>query len=217
VPAFDPGVPGYDPQTGEVQKYSGPGSAAMGAADVATFGLGDEAAAAMGTGIDMLPGGKGASYDQNLAEIRGNQQTAQTENPKSYIAGQVAGGVAQGLAAGPGILANAPSTLARVGGGMLTGAGMGGAYGLGSGEGIEGRLYEGGKDALIGGAVGGLIPAAAKGVSSGYSGYCRYAGGPGGRQIGRVQPVCAPYGRQRPRRRRHAWPCGAGQYGQGWL
>jgi hypothetical protein len=134
VPAFNPGVPGYDPQTGEVQKYSGPGSAAMGAADVATFGLGDEAAAAIGTGIDMLPGGKGASFDQNLAEIRGNQQTAQTENPKSYIAGQVAGGVAQGIAAGPGILANAPSTLARVGGGMLTGAGMGGAYGAGSGD-----------------------------------------------------------------------------------
>jgi len=171
VPAYaPPGVKGYDPQTGEVQKYGGLGSAGMGAADVTTFGAGDEAAAGLGTLIDMLPGGKGASYGQNLAEIRGNQDQAQRDNPKSYLAGQLAGGVAQGVAAGPAIMANAPSMIGRVAGGALTGAGMGGLYGLGSGEGVSGRLYEGGKDALIGGAVGGAFPVVAKGVSSAYSG-----------------------------------------------
>lgn len=170
VPAYvPPGVEGYDQKTGEVQKYGGLGSAGMGAADTATFGAGDEAAAGLGTLIDMLPGGKGASYSQNLAEIRGNQNQAQRDNPKSYLAGQVAGGVAQGLVAGPGVAANAPTLMGRVAGGAVTGGGMGGLYGLGSGEGVGGRLYEGAKDALIGGAVGGALPVVAKGASSVYS------------------------------------------------
>jgi len=170
VPAFvPPGVEGYDPQTGEVRKNSMAGSAASGAADMTTFGFGDEAAAGLGTLIDKLPGGKGASYGQNLAEIRGNQGQAQRDNPNSYLAGQVAGGIAQGVAAGPGVMANAPSLMGKVAGGAMTGGGMGGLYGLGSGEGIEGRLYEGGKDALIGVAAGGAFPVVAKGASKAYS------------------------------------------------
>lgn len=164
VPAFDPGVPGYDPKTGEVQKYGMGGSGAMGAADMTTFGFGDEAAAGLGMLID-----RNSSYDQNLAEIRGNQAQAKQDNPKSYLGGQIAGGVAQGLVAGPGIAANAPSMLGRIAGGAATGAGFGGLYGLGSGEGVGDRLYEGGKGAVIGGAVGGAFPVLAKGVSSAYS------------------------------------------------
>lgn len=164
VPEFNPGVPGYDPKTGEVQKYSGPGSAGMGAADIATFGFGDEAAAGLGTLID-----RNSSYDQNLAEIRGNQGQAQRDNPKSYLAGQVGGGVAQGIAAGPAILANAPSIGARILGGMATGGGMGGLYGLGSGEGLMGRAVEGAKGLGIGALVGGAFPVAAKGISSAYT------------------------------------------------
>lgn len=165
VPAFvPPGVEGYDPQSGEVQKYSGPGSAGMGAADMTTFGFGDEAAAGLGTLID-----RNSSFDQNLAEIRGNQGQAQQDNPKSYLGGQLAGGVAQGVVAGPAILANAPSMGARILGGMATGGGMGGLYGLGSGEGLQDRAVEGAKGLGIGALVGGAFPVAARGVSSAYT------------------------------------------------
>lgn len=42
--------------------------------------------------LDLAPG---APREQVLSEMRGNQQQAQEQNPKSYLAGQVAGGVAQ--------------------------------------------------------------------------------------------------------------------------
>lgn len=170
VPAYvPPGVEGYDPKTGEVSKYGKLGSAAMGAADVTSMGLGDEAAAGLGTLIDKLPGGKGAGYSQNLDEIRGNQATAQSENPKSYMAGQLAGGVAQGLAVGPGILANSPSVLGRAAGGMITGGGMGAVYGAGSGSDAKSRAEDALKSGAIGAAVGGAVPLALAGGSSVYS------------------------------------------------
>ncbi len=170
VPEFvPPGVEGYDPKTGGMSKYGKAGSAAMGAADVASMGFGDEAAALLATGIDKLPGGKGAPYAANLNEIRGNQADAQTENPKSYIAGQLAGGVAQGLAAGPGVMANAPTVMGRAIGGALTGGGMGAVYGAGSGTDAESRVKEALKSGTIGAAIGGAIPVVAKGASSLYS------------------------------------------------
>ncbi|TRD03796.1 hypothetical protein FJV76_14255 [Mesorhizobium sp. WSM4303] len=168
VPAFNPGVEGYDPQSGEVVRGKAD-SAMMGAADTTSFGFGDEAAAGLGTLIDKLPGGQGASYGQNLAEIRGNQADAQRDNPKSYLGGQIGGGIAQGLVAGPGVLANAPTTLGRALGGAVTGAGFGGLYGLGSGEDTEGRAIEGAKGAGLGALVGGAFPFVAKGASSAYS------------------------------------------------
>ncbi|WP_192248459.1 hypothetical protein [Mesorhizobium caraganae] len=144
-------------------------SAMMGAADTATFGFGDEAAAGLGTLFDKLPGGKGASYGQNLAEIRGNQADAQQDNPKSYLAGQIGGGVAQGIAAGPAILANAPTVAGRVLGGMATGGGMGALYGAGSGTDAQSRVVEALKNGGIGAAFGGAFPVVAKGASAGYS------------------------------------------------
>lgn len=170
VPAYvPPGVEGYDPKSGEVQQYGKGGSAAMGAADMTSFGFGDEAAAGLGTLIDKLPGGKGAGYDQNLAEIRGNQDQAQRDNPKSYLGGQIAGGVAQGLVAGPAVMANAPTVAGRALGGAITGGLMGGAYGAGSGTDLESRATEALKSGGIGAAVGGAFPVLAKGISSGYS------------------------------------------------
>jgi hypothetical protein len=169
VPEYvPPGVEGYNPKTGEVERGKS-SSAAMGAADTTTFGFGDEAAAGLGTLIDKLPGGKGASYDQNLAEIRGNQEDARRDNPKSYLGGQLAGGVAQGLVAGPGLLASAPTTLGRVLGGAATGGIMGGIYGAGSGTNTESRAIEALKSGSIGALAGGAVPVVAKGVSSGYS------------------------------------------------
>jgi len=170
VPEYvPPGVQGYDPQTGEVSRYSKLGSAAMGAADVTSMGLGDEAAAGLGTLIDKLPGGRGATYQQNLDEIRGNQAEAKSENPKSYMAGQLAGGVAQGAAMGPGILANSPSVLGRAAGGMITGGTLGSIYGAGSGTDAKSRVENALKSGAIGAAVGGAIPVALSGASALYS------------------------------------------------
>ncbi len=191
VPVFDPGVPGYDPQTGDVQKYGKGGSAAMGAADMTTFGAGDEAAALLGTGIDMLPGGKGASYDQNLAEIRGNQAQAQEDNPKSYLAGQVAGGVAQGLVAGPGVMASAPSIGGRMLGGAATGGLMGGAYGAGSGTDLKSRALGALENGGLGATIGGIFPVIAKGASAGYSAIADALSGRGAAKAAGVSPEVA--------------------------
>lgn len=170
VPVYKPpGVEGYDPKTGEVQKYGGLGSAAMGAADTTTFGFGDEAAAGIGTLIDKLPGGKGATYQQNLDEIRANQAKAQADNPKSYTAGQIGGGVAQGLVAGPGVMANAPTVFGRALGGALTGGAMGALYGAGSGTDAKSRVVDALKSGGIGAVVGGAVPVAMAGASKLYS------------------------------------------------
>lgn len=161
VPAFDPGVPGYNPETGNVE-FSKTHSAVSGAADTVTFGFGDELAAGLATGIDSLPGGRGNGYGDNLALIRSQQAKAQEDNPKSYLAGQIGGGVAQGLVAGgAGALPAAETLLGKVGFGALTGTGMGGIYGVGSGTDAKSRAYEGVKDALIGGLTGGAFPVAA--------------------------------------------------------
>ena len=97
VPAFvPPGVEGYDPQTGEVTpEFGKTRSAAYGAADTATFGFGDEMASYLGSAISGKP------REQVLAEMRGLQEQAQSQNPKSYLAGQIAGGVAQGVSSAP--------------------------------------------------------------------------------------------------------------------
>lgn len=190
VPAFNPGVPGYDPQSGEVLRGKAD-SAMMGGADTTTFGFGDEAAAGLGTLIDKLPGGKGASYDQNLAEIRGNQADAQHDNPKSYIAGQIGGGVAQGLVAGPGILANAPTFLGKAAGSAITGGLMSGLYGAGSGTDLKSRAVQAGENGLIGFAAGGAFPFLAKDLSLGYSAIANALAQRGAARAGGITPEVA--------------------------
>lgn len=165
VPEYvPPGVEGYDPQSGEVQKYSGPGSAAMGAADATTFGWGDELASYLGSGISGVP------REQVLREMRGNASQAQAENPGSYLAGQVGGGLAQAAATGGAGLgmnaARAGGSLGRIALGSAADAGLyGGAYGSGSAD--EGnRLAGGATGALAGAALGGAAPYVAAGASN---------------------------------------------------
>ncbi|RWO22814.1 hypothetical protein [Mesorhizobium sp.] len=164
VPAFaPPGVEGYDPQTGEVQQYGQGDSAAMGAADATTFGWGDELASYLGSGLSGVP------REQVLREMRGNASKAQFDNPGSYLAGQVGGGLAQALATGG---AGAASALARGGGTLgkvalgsaVDGLLYGGAYGSGSADDGD-RLAGGAKGAAFGAAVGGAAPFVAAGAS----------------------------------------------------
>lgn len=164
VPEYvPPGVEGYDPKTGAVTRQFGMGgSAAHGAADTLTFGFGDEVASYLGSAISGLP------RDQVLSEIRANQALAQEQNPGSYLTGQLAGGVAQGVASGP-LTASArfagSSLLPRVGAGMVDGLVAGGIYGAGSGTDAESRALEAAKGGATGLVAGGAFPLLSAGAS----------------------------------------------------
>lgn len=163
-PEFDPanvpgGVKGYNPETGMVERqHSMAGSAALGAVDTASFGFADELGSYVGSAMTGQP------RERVLAQMRRLQTNAQEQNPGSYLTGQIGGGVAQGLAAGPGILANATSLGGRVAGGAMTGAAMGGAYGAGSGTDTRSRIVEALKGTAIGGVAGAAFPLVATGV-----------------------------------------------------
>ncbi|ESZ50445.1 hypothetical protein X730_12040 [Mesorhizobium sp. L103C565B0] len=178
VPAFNPGVPGYDPQTGEVQKYGKAGSAVMGAADMATMGFGDEGTAGIGYLLDKLPGGKGRNFSDVLKEVRANQQKAYDDNWKSYDAGMVGAGVAGGAAlAKSGLSFLARAAAPRVGelsvplsrlamGGAADGAILGSINGAGNGTDAQSRAMGAGVGGAAGLGLGAAAPYAIAGVSA---------------------------------------------------
>ena len=147
-----------------------------GVVDLASSGFADEflGAPARYLGGKILPWQSNVTYEQALEEVRAADRAAAEANPKTYLAGQVVGGVglASGLAKGGlSLSANAPrgaSLISRVGRGAGEGAILGGAYGVGSGEDTSDRLTQGGLGAITGAAVGGAIPVVAQGVSSAY-------------------------------------------------
>lgn len=167
-PDFDGSkIPGYNPETGNVER-SKTASALSGAADTVTLGFGDELAAVAIKSIETLRGND-VEYSKVRDDIRADQADAQADNPKSYLAGQVGGGVAQGVATGgASLLAQAPSLGARVLGGGLTGLLYGGAHGLGSGEDTVDRLKQAGIEGVTGFVAGSAFPLIAKGASSAY-------------------------------------------------
>jgi len=141
-----------------------------GAADMMSFGLADEVAAAGGalTGV----GGDFGDYSRNLRVQRITQDQRDMADPISSTAGRVAGGVAQGVGLarnGVSLMGRLPSTAglgARVGAGAAEGALYGGAYGLGSGEGAGDRLAQGLGSAAAGGLIGGAVPVVASGLKA---------------------------------------------------
>lgn len=150
-----------------------------GIVDMVSGGFADEAGAAISAaGSHIFPWREPVTYDQALAEGRADTKTLAAEHPVADIAGKVTGGVGLGtqLAKRGLSLAAAAPTGARLGGatGLVArsaadGAILGGIYGLGSGEdGILNRGYEAGKGALLGAAIGGAVPVAARGISSAY-------------------------------------------------
>lgn len=184
VPKFVPvGVEGYDPKTGEIAPQIGAGrSAAHGAADTATFGFGDEVGSYVASALSGQP------RNQVLAEMRGMQRAAREQNPKSYLAGQVVGGVAQGVASAPASLsarfagsALLPRVLAGAGDGLV----MGGLYGAGSGTDAGSRLTEAAKTGGMGMLMGAALPAVGAGASRAYETIRnRLAASPVARQAG---------------------------------
>lgn len=171
-PEFDPanvpgGVSGYNAETGLVNKpMSKADSLALGGLDTMTMGFGDE----IGASISSMVSGR--SYDNELGRMRELATEGQAQNPKTYLMGQVGGGVTLGAALGnPSIMPGATSLGGQVVGGGLTGLGFGGLYGFGSGEGgFQNRMIRAAKDGALGAATGMAIPVVARGASSLYEG-----------------------------------------------
>jgi hypothetical protein len=151
------------------------GSAALGAADTLSFGIGDEVGAGLGAASEYLAsflnGQDPRSYDEILAKMRDQEDRAQAANPGSFLAGQIGGAVAGGVGlakGGASLAANAVSrgsSLGRVAAGSAAdGAILSAAHGFGTGEGTEDRFKNAGLSALTGTAAGFAGPFAVAGV-----------------------------------------------------
>lgn len=100
------------------------------------------------------------AYDEAVKRIRDEDRAAQEQHPVASTVGNVAGAVAVPLG---GVL-NAATLPARIGRGVVVGAGTGALYGAGEGEGAMDRASRATGGALLGGAIGGAAPAAIEGV-----------------------------------------------------
>ena len=119
-----------------------------GAADVMSFGTADEIAAAAqaATGVGTLGLPQGQDYETALAQERARDEAS---DPAARLTGNILGGLALGGAVG------VPRSAMQA---MGQGAGFGGAYSFGSGEGgVLERAIEGGKGAGLGAVTAGPI------------------------------------------------------------
>lgn len=145
------------------------------------LGFGDEAKAALGTGLDALADivrlkvpNPVASYNKNLGIERGRRQEWIDSHPVAKVGAQILGGgltlgAAPAVAAVNTARAAAPSLMQQVGRGSAVGATYGGLAGFGGSEGgAENRLLGGAGGAAVGGLLGAGIPAAAAGIGGGY-------------------------------------------------
>jgi hypothetical protein len=154
-------------QAGEKPEVSKLESLARGGAQSATLGFADEATG----GIEALwkkakgdPRTFHELYKQARDESRENYKLAQEANPKSYIAGEIAGVLPTLLIPGSGE-ANAVreiGTLAKIGKTAASGAKIGAAAGLGNSEAdlTDGKMenyVQAAKDTARGGTVGAVI------------------------------------------------------------
>ncbi len=151
------------PETGVVGAADAFG---RGAAKMAGLGFMDElGAGARYLGGKVFPWQPEVTYDQALAEVRGEDKRVAEAHPAANIAGSVTGA----LGLGTGLVRSGLSPTAAVagrGGGLLAtsaasageGAALGGLQGFGEGEGIDDRLDKAGSGAKWGAAIGGALP-----------------------------------------------------------
>lgn len=147
-------------------------SALRGLAQGGTLGFADEIAGAGGAGIDALQKGSlsdvVADYIANRDKWRAADAAAQRANPKTFLAGQIGGGLA--TAAIPGLNIGAAETLA----GRALGAGaLGAVAGLGGSNAdlTKGDVGGAARDAAIGGATGAVLQPAIEKVIAPAAGY----------------------------------------------
>jgi len=145
-------------------------SAGRGALQGSSLGFSDEIWGGLKGGYDTLA--KGGKFPENYANVRDEtraaNERARSANPGSYIAGEIAGGVAGPMGVGGaatrlgwrGAERLAAGSLAeRVGRGSAVGAGYGAAYGLGTSEGdVAGQLTDTAKGAAGGALFGAALP-----------------------------------------------------------
>lgn len=135
-----------------------------GAADMLSFGFGDEFAAGASSLPALLPGGETfhQAYDRNLADERAIDQADREDMPISRGVGQVAGfGAGLGVGAVADLARFTPNALRAGGtlGAMGRGAGMGAVYGGLSGAGnadgdLEQRAFAAVPGAVLGAGLG---------------------------------------------------------------
>jgi len=174
------------------EQYSNLESGGLGAVDSASFGFADEAAGALKgslsgalkTAISKATG-KLDVTDQDVKDYLSNRdafreklKAAQSENPASYTAGQVGGGLATALIPG-GIAAKAAqgaSAGAKILQGLKSGAQVGalqgGIGGLGASESdnLTDTAQDVGIGAGVGGALGGAIGGLVPSIGAAYDG-----------------------------------------------
>lgn len=119
------------------------GSVARGVAQSVTLGFADEISGAIESSVTEK------SYEQARNESRANFAIAKEANPTAFLAGEVAGGIASAIAAGPGALA-------------AKAIGAGAIQALGSSE--EDKLEDQLQEALFGGVAAGVIDRATLGA-----------------------------------------------------
>ena len=187
---------------------SGTESFARGAADMLSFGFADEIGAGVETGAGLW-----GDYGQELEAYRDAYEKAREANPGIYLAGQITGAVAPALVTGgTSLLPAGAATAGRVayGAGNLArnaglgraalqtgayGAGQGGLYGFGSGEGTADRLLGAGINAGTGAVTGAIAPVAGAALSKAASGAVRGAQGVGtqiAQKASGLPPTTAP-------------------------
>lgn len=132
----------------------------------ASFAFGDEAEAAARALAAKTQGDDRSwseIYTSELETVRGELKEFQQENPGTAVAAELGGAIAPiALTRGK---AGLPSSLPKVmGRGAAEGAGIGGLYGFGSGEGFEDRANRALEGATFGSVLGAATPLALKGV-----------------------------------------------------
>ncbi|MER9755403.1 hypothetical protein NKJ46_18435 [Mesorhizobium sp. M0166] len=178
VPAFDPGVTGYDPQSGEINR---PGDKLGAFAGGAINGM-----PILGPGMTNLAAAIAAGLarpfaDQSYNDIRNGMLSAdehvRAKNPRTAQAGGIAGGV---LGTVPAVLAapeafgaGTASLLARMLAGGATGAAIGGAD-----AGVRNGLAAVPEGLAWGGGLGAVMPGIGQLVGKGVGALAQRYGGP---------------------------------------
>jgi hypothetical protein len=122
----------------------------------------DEIGAGLNTGFGLI-----GNYDDALAYERLRDGQQMENRPGETLTGNIGGGLVAGGAAGKLFAGAMPtaassmlptSTVGRIGTGIGGAAGLGFAEGYSRGEGVDGRLAQGGVSALVGGGLAAAAP-----------------------------------------------------------
>ncbi len=171
APAFDPGVEGYNPETGMVDKptsrWDQAGAFLAGAQDIPIAGPLVKNAVA-GAAAGLVSPFSDQSFGDIQSQMRGTQERVMQENPGSALAGQLVGTTAAlaplgATGIGAKALGLSGSLPARIGMSAASGAGISGADTAVRG----GDMGDIGMSAALGGGIGGAIPGVSAALKKG--------------------------------------------------